>query len=210
MRPPPRWRLHLGAHKTATTHIQLRCAALGLAERGVGDMGNDELTPMKLPDMRLRALPARLSPALRRREMLRRLSALGRLRGRMVLSNEDWIGHGEAGLEPVPYPEAGRRIRSLVRGLARDGAVELFLAVRSPDTFLPSVYAQVLRYHPYPGGFAPIRARWPIRPTGWGWWTGSAPPRGPHRSGSGPTRPTAPTTWGCCGPSRACPSRRRP
>ena len=166
--PPARdWRLHLGAHKTATTHIQARCAALELPSRGVGYMGNDELTPMRLPDLRARALPLKLSPWLRRREMLRRLDGLGRLHDRMVLSNEDWIGHGEAALEPTPYPEAGRRIGSLVRGLARDGRVTLFLSVRCPDGFLPSVYAQVMRYRPYPGGFEPIRRRAVDRPPDW-------------------------------------------
>jgi hypothetical protein len=159
-----RWRLHLGAHKTATTHIQRACAALDL---DAGLLANDEATPLRIPDMRLRALPARLSPALRRREVLGRLSAMGRLRGHMILSNEDWIGHGEAGLEPGLYPRAGARVRSLVRGLARDGELEVFLSVRSPDTFLPSVYAQVLRFHPYPTDFAPIRERALARPPDW-------------------------------------------
>ena len=167
MDPPRRWSLHLGAHKTATTHIQMSCAALDLDAMGVGYAGNDELTPKRIPDMRARALPRKLSPWLRRREMLRRLGGMGRLRGRMVLSNEDWIGHGEAALEPVAYPEAGPRIRSLVRGLARDGTVELFLSVRCADAFLSSVYAQVLRYRPYPGGFEPIRARALDRPPDW-------------------------------------------
>ena len=161
------WRLHLGAHKTATTHIQARCAALDLAGRGIGYMGNDELTPKRLPDLRVRALPMRLSPRLRRREMLRGLAAEGRLHDRMVLSNEDWIGHGEAALEPVLYPDAGGRIGSLARGLARDGTVTLFLSLRAADGFLPSVYAQVLRYRPYPGGFEPIRRRALDRPPDW-------------------------------------------
>ena len=162
-----RWRLHLGAHKTATTHIQQLCAALDLERHGAGYMGNDEATPLRIPDMRMRALPRRWSPWLRRREMLGRLRAMGRLRDHMIVSNEDWIGHGEAGLEPTLYPEAGTRIRSLVRGLARDGEVEVFLSVRSPDTYLPSVYAQVLRFHPYPTDFAPIRERALARPPDW-------------------------------------------
>ena len=167
MAPTRRWRLHLGAHKTATTHIQQVCAALDLERWGAGYMGNDEATPLRIPDMRRRALPRLLSPALRRREMLRSLGAMGRLRDHMILSNEDWIGHGEAALGPVLYPEAAGRIRSLVRGLARDGEVEVFLSVRSPDGFLPSVYAQVLRYRPYPTDFAPIRERALARPPDW-------------------------------------------
>ncbi|MFW5642329.1 MAG: hypothetical protein ACOCY0_06150, partial [Roseicyclus sp.] len=163
--PPLEWRIHLGAHKTATTHLQDTLAArrAALLGQGVDYLPMREVRALRLPpgggwaDWRRRL----------RLPMRRRIeAAVAPIRmgpRRLVLSEENLIGYVRDALTFPPYPDLERRLRPF--SVLTDGAqVTVFLSVRGWDTLLPSAYAQQLRVRPVPGGFGPLRAQALARP----------------------------------------------
>lgn len=167
------WRIHLGAHKTATTHAQNTLTAIRprLVARGVD--------PIPLPAVRA----AGLANALTERRVATRLPLLRGLVAKrllseilaplragpetVVLSEEKLIGAPRKVFSEPFYP----MIEHIVPTLATLGGraeVTLFLSIRSFDAQLASTYAQELRVLPPPeGGFDAIRARVVARPPSW-------------------------------------------
>jgi hypothetical protein len=172
--PVRQWRIHIGAHKTATTHLQETLAAVrgGLAVRGV-----DFVPTLSV----LRA--QRFAEALGQRRPLARLPILGpahmcdaieatltpvRIGPEVVvLSEENALGLPRHVLTRGFYPEAAQRIGRLA-SLGLRAELRLFLSIRSPDRLLPSAYAEALKFAPPPpGGFAAIRERLLAAPPSW-------------------------------------------
>jgi hypothetical protein len=168
-----RWRIHLGAHKTATTHLQETLAVLrpALVER--------EVDYIPLPELRRSGLAAELG---RRRPWIRLPPLRGLLMRRIVarcieplragpttllVSEERLIGGSpHVFAEPI-YPAMERNVTLLATLRAR-AEVRLFLAIRSFDTQLPSAYVQSLRYRPPIGnGFESIKTRVLRQPPSW-------------------------------------------
>ena len=94
------WRIHLGAHKTATTHLQ---DTLGAHREALNRHGVDFL-----PGARFNPLLRRFSrpkgfrralwrhwPAPVRREFLRDLDRLCRDAGTVLVSDEDFLGYSQ-------------------------------------------------------------------------------------------------------------------
>lgn len=144
------WRIHLGAHKTATTHLQATLAAMAPDLRGEG------IAVLPLPAVRpiLHDLGSWRSghrllgrDGLGRRIEARLSSLVGdRADGLCaVLSEENILGPLNQVLWPRPYPRLGRRLRVLM-ALARARPTTLFLSIRSFDRLLPAAYATALRY----------------------------------------------------------------
>ncbi len=143
--------LHLGAHKTATTYLQMRLQrnATLLARAGV------YVPPLLMLRQRLTSLlgPAArpgLSGFYRRSRLTRELGALSceavqSGASRMVLSDENLIG----GCNKVTdrgefYPKARRRLAALARALPQEPC-EVMLALRSYAGFYTSAYGEWLR-----------------------------------------------------------------
>ena len=144
-----RWRIHVGAHKTATTHLQ------ELLE------GNDA----RLLAAGVDVLPtARVAPIVRRgtrkrrrglKKFFKRLvtgtapSRADQLRGIMrgmpttVLSHEDQLGLSQDLLRPALY-DGSERLETLAE-LPDAQEVEIFLSIRSFDTLLVSAYCEFLK-----------------------------------------------------------------
>lgn len=161
--------IHLGAHKTATTHLEncLRAAepellAAGVAFLGPGNLRQEPLNLRMLlndPDRR----PRQQSTA---RVLLRTLIADHR---DLVLSEEQILGGlGDADLlgpDGQVYLHAVPRLRHLL-ALAGTGEVTLLLALRSPADFLTSVFGEQLRHggplriEDFLRGFDPAGLRW--------------------------------------------------
>ena len=171
--PITRWRIHLGAHKTATTHVQMTLAALrpALAAQGVDFIP----TGLLRKDGLARALGSRqiwnrLTPL--RGPMVRRMMAahLDPLRagpGTLLLSEEKLLGSSQHAFADPIYPKLPR-IVALLAALGRRAELTLFLSIRSFDTQLPSAYVQELRYMPpIAGGFDNIKRRVLQRPPSW-------------------------------------------
>ncbi len=156
-RPPATLALHLGAHKTGTSHLQ---AALSLNAASLAAVGA-------------------LAPPLTeiRREATRLLGAepdgarawlLGLARtdaARIVISDENLPGRLAA------VARGGRLYPALARRLAPfaewPGPVEVHLTLRSYETFWPAIWLETLLHRAaapwaaFAAGVAPERARWP-------------------------------------------------
>ena len=172
--PVRQWRIHVGAHKTATTHLQetLSMVRGDLAGRGI------DFIPT-IPLMRAQ----RFAEALGQRRPIARLPILGPAHMRdaieatvepvrigpdvVVLSEENVIGLPRQILTTPFYPQAAQRIGRLA-SLGLEADLRLFLSIRSYDRLLPSAYAEALKHAaPPPGGFAAVRARLLAEPPSW-------------------------------------------
>ena len=141
--------LHIGAHKTATTHLQnsLQAARHYLAGIGVQYYGPELLRGDG------KTLANRFGIKRRRRDSdiacdvdsaLRDLMWDGR---RLVLSEENFIGvllDDKGRMRQPLYPWAAHRISQLASKITRDG-IHVHLAVRDPATFINSGFSQAIR-----------------------------------------------------------------
>lgn len=162
------WRLHLGAHKTATTHMQglfaLRRDAY--AAGGVDPIPLAPLRALRLPGPSRRDWRVWLGGAALRRGALAALAPLRRGPDVVLLSDEDFLGWTGDAIAAPAYPNAAARLRAL-RAMTATAERRLFLATRGWDGLLPSAYVQTLRWAPAPGGFAAFKARFDARPPSW-------------------------------------------
>jgi len=165
---PPAVTIHIGAHKTASTHLQKALLAHRdeLAAMGCCYIGPDTLrkrhaypAPRKAED-RAPANPHTL---------LQALATARRAGQRVVLSDENILGR------PRPpfiaegsqlYPQAAPRIAHLISSLGLQN-VTLALCLRDPLGFLISAHGhQALAGHPvcfdaFVDGIDPLALRWP-------------------------------------------------
>ena len=172
--PVRQWRIHVGAHKTATTHLQetLTLVRDRLADRGI------DFVPTR-PLMRKQ----RFAEVLFQRRPIARLPIFGPAHMRdaiearvepmrigpdvVVLSEENILGRPRHILATPFYPQADQRIGRLA-SLGFRADLRLFLSIRSYDTLVPSAYAEALKHDPPPpGGFAAMRARLLAAPPSW-------------------------------------------
>jgi len=167
------WRIHLGAHKTATTHLQETLTAVRreLAARGVDFIPNQLVRHHKLAHTLWRSRPiARLpivGPARMREAIEATVEPLRIGPETVVLSEENIVGVPEQILAVPFYPQAALSVARLASlGLKAD--LMFFLSIRSYDTLLPSAYAEALKHAPPPaGGFGRIKARLLAEPPSW-------------------------------------------
>lgn len=152
--PVARFRLHLGAHKTATTHIQQTLNAMR------DTLSNGGVDFCYYQDLRTNGFPShfRTGTASAKR-MKGRLDLLRSGQPCVLVSDENWIGGMGDALAPDPYPD----LRDKLRGIAPlyEGRVEgVFFAIRNMADCLPSAYAEALRFHTKFVGFERyLRAR---------------------------------------------------
>ncbi|MCC5988048.1 MAG: hypothetical protein JJT95_10230 [Pararhodobacter sp.] len=160
--------LHLGAHKTATTHLQLALgrARAALAGQGVAMFLPDDLrrNGLRLADC-LSALPEDRSHNAVIRKALADAARGARL---LLISEENILGsaHQPAMIrEARLYPDAEARLARL-RGLLPAGRVTITLAMRDPAGFLVSAYSQRLlsgrleAFEHYRDGLDPAALSW--------------------------------------------------
>lgn len=171
--PVRRWRIHVGAHKTATTHLQETLTAVrpALAEQGLDF----------IPNQLVRA--GALAPTLWRRRPITRVPILGPVRMReaieatveplrigpdiVVLSEENILGVPHQVIGKAFYPQAAQSVARLA-SLALRAELVLFLSIRSYDTLLPSAYVESLKHAPPPpGGFEAVKPRLLAQPPSW-------------------------------------------
>ena len=141
--------LHLGAHKTATTHLQhsLIASRIPLWESGIRTMMPPHLRGGG------QSLEARFDLPINRKVMGDgpapadvRAKLIGNAH-RLVVSEENFIGvlQTRKGRVRLPlYPRARQRLMMLIPMLAPSQGVDLCFAMRDPAAFLNSAYGQVL------------------------------------------------------------------
>jgi hypothetical protein len=85
----------------------------------------------------------------------------------LLISEENLIGGIDYFRDnDFPFPKMESRIRAL-NTLTSWTKLHIFLAIRSPDTLLPSGYAQTLRTKLVPGGFEGVKEKALQRPPSW-------------------------------------------
>ncbi len=137
--------LHLGAHKTATTHFQQ-----AIAEISVRAAASYSVVPTKQFRAKFtqanRFLDTRHSPELS--EYLRGL--LSDDSHRVLISEENLIGEAKdfVGLS-THYERAETRLNAFFSLLPEETDIHVWLFIRSLDSFLPAMYCEYLRHWPY-------------------------------------------------------------
>ncbi len=138
---------HIGAHKTATSHLQrsLLSAADALAEAGVRYYGPEYF---RLPGRSINALFGSNEaerPRAPRRPVEDQLRLMRKGAQRLVLSEENFVGVLNSPRRHAltqRYPNAAPRITALAATLGRE--IDVFLSVRRPTAFINSAYCQML------------------------------------------------------------------
>ena len=173
-RPPVRqWRIHLGAHKTATSHLQETLAAVrdDLVGQGVDFIPNPLVRQRNLARTLSQRRPIARLPIVGRAYMRAAIeSVVAPLRAGpevVVLSEENIVGVPEHMLKVPSYPQAEPNVGRLA-SLAGRAEVMFFLSIRSYDTLLPSAYVETLKHAlPPPGGFQEAVAELLARSPSW-------------------------------------------
>ncbi len=138
---------HIGAHKTATTHLQrsLEHASDSLIEAGVRYYGPNYFRLPGRAIHRLFGLYPRFAK-LQKRSGVDQLALMRKGANRILFSEENYVGalnEARPGRVIQRYPDAADRIAHLaaVTGLSQ---IDLCLSIRHPATFLNSGYGQHL------------------------------------------------------------------
>ena len=138
---------HVGAHKTATTHLQksLKRATVPLAEAGVRYYGPENF---RLPGRTIHALFGlrdSQSDGTARRSGAEQLALLRKDAQRLVISEENFIGalNSPKGVAlRKRYKSADTRLDAFTRAIGQP--VDVYLSIRRPTAFLSSAYCQML------------------------------------------------------------------
>ncbi len=145
--------LHVGAHKTATTHLQATLIRHRdrLVEAGVQFERPDDIRALLGPGRRA-AVQMGPIPSFRRAIAARRLARLDQGRRRLIVSDENSLGVCPEIFErELLYPTAYRRITAW-RCLAKRRDTVVYLCIRNYAPFLSAAAAQIIRKRP---AFAP-------------------------------------------------------
>lgn len=167
------WRIHIGAHKTATTHLQETLTNIRprLVARGVDPIPLNAVRAAGLAQaLNERRIATRL-PILRgviaKRLLSEILDPLREGPETVVLSEEKLMGAPRKVFSDPFYPMVEHIVPTLAT-LGGKADVTLFLSIRGFAGQLASTYAQELRVLPPPeGGFDAIRARLVAKPPSW-------------------------------------------
>lgn len=161
--------LHIGAHKTATTHLQATLIKHRdlLAEAGVQLERPDDIRAVIGPGRRA-AVQMGPIPSFRRAGASRRLAALDQGRDRLVISDENSLGLcPELFQRELLYPTAYRRM-AIWRRLAAQRETLVYVCVRNYAAFFSSAYVQTIRNKPIHAPDADSLAAIAKMPRRWG------------------------------------------
>lgn len=139
--PPRAIRLHVGAHKTATTHFQ---RSLFRHREALRALGIDFVGPQELRESIRRQTQWVWLPGGRTRRMRTALAPLVTGAPVLAVSEENVLGTVSDAFASEPYPRLAASARPMAAAL-RGAPVEIFLAIRSFDRLWPSCYAEALR-----------------------------------------------------------------
>ena len=165
------WRVHIGAHKTATTHVQdtLEHIRYQLAEVGIEYIPRQEIrTQGGFP----------LCPWWQYQPLIQRVLAKKPQQNHwiesyedrqkvLLLSEENLLGSVSGLLRSPIYPDLEKKM-AMLGSLKKKNKLTLFLAIRSFDSILPSAYGQQARMaKAKPGAFDAIKKIALKKPSTW-------------------------------------------
>ena len=164
-----RYRIHIGVHKTATTHLQNQLENLR------PDLAISKIklvTRAQMRNARIASLLKNEASANTLNNLLKQTHwniALGNIfykQQEVILSEENLIGNVD-GLLSIPiYANLETRLARLSKFLKNDEFC-LFLSIRNFAEILPSAYSEYLRYTNKLDGFDKIRAHILANPPSW-------------------------------------------
>lgn len=138
--------LHLGAHKTASTHFArlLRRNGSACDKAGLARPRKEIIRRILTPSL---SLPGRVvETQFVESTVLQQLKSDHK---RVVISEENIIGNCKALLGSNGfYPRARKRLKNALKILNADDFA-VFLAIRNPATFVVSAYGETIRSHGY-------------------------------------------------------------
>lgn len=141
--------LHIGAHKTATTHLQATLIKhrKALCKAGVQFERPDDIRALISPGRRA-AVQMGPIPSFRRASASRQLARLDQGLDRLVISDENSLGVCPELFErELLYPTAYRRLTAW-RSLARKRQTVVYLCIRNYAAFFSGASAQIIRKRP--------------------------------------------------------------
>lgn len=158
--------LHVGAHKTATSHLQrsLQKNRSLLAGHGVAFIPTHHYRELLAP-LHKELMSSGAAEALRQQaDPLIKGAARGA--GRMIISDENIMGQlPRIAKDDTLYPWGRWRVANAA-ALLENHDLSLFLSIRNPATYLPSAYSESLLHMPYRSfrgflsPFTPDALRW--------------------------------------------------
>lgn len=134
-------RIHVGAHKTATTHLQRTLARHRSVLR---DLGIDFIAPRELRQGVQQHLLRSWLPGARVRAYRDALKLILTGAPVVAISEENLLGNVLDALKPEPYPRLERFAGTMARAVAGPPG-QPFVAIRSFDRFWASCYVEALR-----------------------------------------------------------------
>lgn len=143
--------LYLGAHKTATTHLQglLVANRERLLARQVALSAPEDVRKDWLPKFLKYCNGNNAGNPGKGRPIVRELRALLPEQKLWILTEENIAGvPNNLALRPGIYPFAGKRIQALGQ-LFKNASMTLFFSLRSYDSFYRSAYSEVVRNRGY-------------------------------------------------------------
>lgn len=141
------WLIHIGAHKTATTHIQdsLASASLQLSETGILFIPRAKSRPLLRQGLHWARRPRRFFLNIYRlRRQLARVAYEQSCKS-LLLSEENLLGSAADSLKYPLYPRAELGL-SFLNQLKRKDHLRLLLCIRGFDSVAPGAYATALRF----------------------------------------------------------------
>lgn len=159
----PRIVLHLGAHKTASTHF---ARTLRRSEAAVKHFSLSVPEKQRVRDLLTRRIPQVRPSEPLADDLLDVAAKLTDDRDMAYLCEENVLGTTlRIFAEGQIYPRAERRLRRALH-LLGDARVELMMAIRHPASFAVSSYGETVRFHGYRpfedfmGSCGPENIRW--------------------------------------------------
>lgn len=139
------FRIHIGAHKTATTHFQdsLSRAEPLLRTRGIGYIPRSEFRGKRIL-AQVHAASDQIAFSIFARITLEQLLERNKISApRILISEEDILGSSFS-LMAGMYPQGVNRLRQW-KELLGESSVTVFLSIRNYRDILPSAYSQGVR-----------------------------------------------------------------
>jgi len=162
------WRLHIGAHKTATTHLQDTLAKHKKILEAVGAqyLSREEIRQENIK-IREKSMALRFGLGdIYLRKFANKIHQKSMYSSTMIISEENFCGSVAEIAEPVMYPRLERRLGFLSSAL-QGHDIKYFLSIRNQVDIIPSSYVHTIKYKPMPHGFEPIRSRVMADPPRW-------------------------------------------
>ncbi len=165
------WRIHIGAHKTATTHIQdtLESVYHELSHAGIGYITRDNIRNMgRFPTLNWWQRQRILQRYFAKKDLYNHwIGSYEGMHETLLISEENILGGVSGLLKPKIYPNIEKNLATLLL-LKGDSKMTLFMSIRSFDSILPSAYAQQARKAKVkPGGFDVIKKNALNKPPTW-------------------------------------------